>query len=62
MSIQGNGNSLIAEAMGFSSTPSSPVCASSSLDERQFQIFLSIACVRELEEDLIFPSTWRFLK
>ena len=62
MTVQGNGNMLIAKAMGFGCDSSSSICPSLHLDMMQYQAFLSIASIRELEEDLISPSTWEILK
>lgn len=68
MTLQGNGNMLIAKAYGLGSEqgrgyiPSTAIQPSRHLDATQYQMFLSIASVRELEGDLVLPSTWRFLK
>ena len=64
MTVQGNGNMLIAKAYGLidSSTPSSVIRPSYDLDCIQFQEYLVSASLEELEEDLLFPSTWEILK
>ena len=64
MTVQGNGNMLIAKAYGLidSSTPSSAIRPSYDLDCIQFQKYLVSASSEELEEDLLFPSTWEILK
>ena len=61
MTLQGNGNILIAKSLS-SSRPTDSIVASRDLDTKQYQMFLSVASVRELEGDLVLPSTWRFIR
>ena len=62
MTVQGNGNMLIAKAYVDSSTSSCAIRPSYDLDCIQFQKYLVSASLEELEEDLLFPSTWEILK
>lgn len=62
------GNMLIAKAYGLGATnyfrgkEASCKPPSKALNTKQYQMFLEIASVEELEEDIVLMSTWRFLK
>ena len=68
MTLQGNGNMLIAKAYGlgepkyFRGKEASIKPPSRALNTKQYQAFLAIASIDELEEDVMLMSTWRFLK
>jgi len=61
MTVQGNGNMLIASFLT-NSCPCSSIIPSHDFEMKQYQEFLELASIAELEEDFLAPATWRSIK
>ena len=69
MTVQGNGSMLITKAYDLAGDPryfrgkeASRKAPSRALNTRQYQMFLEIASIGELEEDVMLMSTRRLLR
>jgi len=64
MTVQGNGNMLIAEAYGrhFMGKPASVRRPSEHLSTEHYEAFLEIASADELECDVLLISTWSLIR
>ena len=64
MTVQDNGNMLIAEAYGrhFMGKPASVRRPSEHLSAEHYEAFLEIASADELECDVLLMSTWSLIR